>query len=168
VNQHQVIIVMGVMGSGKTTVGKLLARQLHGDFYDADDFHPEANREKMASGQPLTEADREPWLAVLGREIGRWLEGERPVVLACSALRAKYRSQLAVDERRVRFAHLTGDTALLRQRIAARKGHFMPLALLDSQLGTLEPPDDALTLDFSLTPERLVEQIAEDLASAFK
>ena len=163
-----IIFVMGVSASGKTTIGQLLSKELGFPFYDADDFHPEANREKMASGQPLTEADREPWLAILVREIGRWLEGERPVVLACSALRAKYRSQLAVDERRVRFAHLTGDTALLRQRIAARKGHFMPLALLDSQLGTLEPPDDALTLDFSLTPERLVEQIAEDLASAFK
>ncbi len=161
-----VIIVMGVMGSGKTTVGQRLARlaaRTGGDFYDADDFHSDANRVKMAAGKPLTEMDRKPWLATLRAEIVHWLKGSRLVVLACSALREHYRAQLMVDENRVAFVHLTGHPERLLERVTTRAGHFMPAALLDSQLATLEPPSNALTLDIELTPEQLVNQIVYQL-----
>lgn len=160
-----VIIVMGVMGSGKTTVGHRLAKRLGGAFYDADDFHPDSNRAKMIAGDALTEADRKPWLATLRREIEQWLQSSEAVVLACSALRQHYRDQLTIDNHRVVFVHLTGDPARLLERVTKRTEHFMPAALLDSQLATLEPPLDALTLDIELEPEQLVDKIVQALVT---
>jgi carbohydrate kinase (thermoresistant glucokinase family) len=134
------IVVMGVSGSGKTTVGELLADRLRVPFLDADDLHPPANRAKMAGGTPLTDDDRAPWLEAVGRAIS---DADRGVVVACSALRRRYRDTIAATAGRpVRFAHLAGAEELLHERMAERE-HFMPPALLRSQLDTLEPLDPA-------------------------
>lgn len=135
------VVVMGVSGSGKTTVGRQLARRLAVPFVDADDLHPPANRAKMAGGTPLTDDDRAPWLEAVGRAIA---EADGGAVVACSALRRRYREAiLAGAGRAVVFAHLSGDAGLLHDRMAARTDHFMPPALLRSQLDTLEPLDPA-------------------------
>ena len=131
---------MGVSGSGKTTVGRELARLLGVPFMDADDLHPQANRDKMAGGTPLTDDDRAPWLSTVGHVIGEQLAAGRGVVVACSALRRRYRDAItSAAGAPVRFAHLSGQADLIRTRMDARAGHFMPPALLDSQLETLEP-----------------------------
>lgn len=137
------IVVMGVSGSGKTTVGQELARLLGVPFVDADDLHPQSNRDKMAGGTPLTDEDRAPWLRVVGRAIAVEVSAGRGIVVACSALRRRYRDAI-VEEARVpvRFAHLSGERGIIRERMHARIEHFMPTALLDSQLETLEPLED--------------------------
>lgn len=133
------IVVMGVSGSGKSTVGRELARRLAVPFIDADDLHPPASRAKMAGGTPLTDADRAPWLEAVGRAIA---EAGAGAVVACSALRRRYREAIVAGAGKpVVFAHLCGDADLLRDRMAARTDHFMPPALLRSQLETLEPLD---------------------------
>jgi gluconokinase len=151
------LVVMGVAGSGKTTIGAPLAQALGGRFVDGDDLHPPANRAKMASGTPLTDADRAPWLDAVGAELAR---PPAPVVVACSALRRAYRDRIrAAAGRPVVFLHLDGTRELVGSRMAARKGHFMPLSLLDSQFATLEPPgpDEAhVRLDLALPPDRIV------------
>jgi len=161
--QKRIIILMGVMGCGKTTVGKLLADQLGCAFFDADDFHPAANRKKMAAGEPLSELDRQPWLRALRESIKAWLVDGRTVVLACSALRQSYRDILSADPQQVSFVFLTGAKTLLMQRVSARSGHFMPASLLESQLNTLEPPEGVLTLDVKASPLQLVDSIICDL-----
>ena len=134
------IVVMGVSGSGKTTVGRELARLLHVPFVDADDLHPQSNRDKMAGGTPLTDDDRRPWLLTVGQTIRDQVQAGRGVVVACSALRRRYREAIAEEAgAAVRFAHLSGGVELIRERMEARPDHFMPSALLDSQLETLEP-----------------------------
>jgi carbohydrate kinase, thermoresistant glucokinase family len=158
-----ILLVMGVAGSGKTTVGQLLARQLHWSFADADDFHPPANIAKMSAGQPLTDADRTPWLAALRAHIESCLAKNENAVLACSALKESYRHTLVVDPARVRIVYLHGSRELLLSRISGRQGHYMKPAMLDSQLATLEPPADALSLDVTPTPEVLVEKIRTTL-----
>ena len=140
------IVVMGVSGSGKTTIGRQLAERLGASFVDADDLHPESNRRKMAGGTPLTDEDRWPWLDAVARTMSTELAAGRGIVVACSALRRRYRDALrAGTGSEVVFAHLTGSADLLHARMAARPGHFMPPALLESQLETLEPldPDEA-------------------------
>lgn len=136
-----IIVVMGVTGAGKTTVGRALAERFGLDFVDGDDLHPEANVAKMASGRPLDDADRAPWLA----RIAAWIEARRRegrgAVVACSALRRRYRDVLRADGKDVTFLLLHGESALLAERMAARQGHFMPPGLLDSQLATLELPE---------------------------
>lgn len=160
----QVIIVMGVSGSGKSTIGVALARALGWPFVDGDDHHLPASVTKMAAGEPLTDADRGPWLDELRAVIAKALDEGTPLVLACSALRAAYRRRLdGGDTERVRFVHLTGDRALFRARLEGRKGHFMKAALLDSQLAALESPAEALAVDAASPPERLVEQIRAGL-----
>lgn len=154
-----VIIIMGVSGAGKTTVGRALAEAAGWKFADADDFHPEANRAKMSAGIALTDTDRAPWLDTLRKLISEALAANDPLVLACSALKGAYRDLLAVDADRVRFVHLHGSSVLLAARIGARAGHFAPPALLDSQLATLEPPADALALDVAASPAELVSAI---------
>jgi len=154
-----VVVLMGVAGVGKTTIGRRLAAALGWSFYDADDFHSPANVAKMRAGIALDEADRVPWLArlrALIEDVGR--RGGH-AVLACSALRGAYREQLRVPGVDVRFVHLTADPALLRARLAARRGHYMPATLLDSQLATLEPPDGAPTVDTAGDPDAIVETI---------
>lgn len=158
-----VIVVMGVMGAGKTTVGRLLAAQLGWVFFDADDFHPKANLEKMRIGQPLTDADRAPWLAALRVLIADCLRQRRNAVIACSALKAAYRTHLQVDVKQVVFVLLTGDPNLVRARLSARKGHFIPASLLESQIALLEEPPDALRVDWALPPGEIVTKVRESL-----
>jgi gluconokinase len=148
------VVVMGVAGVGKTAVGQLVAGDLRLPFHDADTFHSEANRRKMAAGAPLTEADREPWLRDLARRMREW-EAQGGAVVACSALRRRHREVLAdAAPGHVRFVFLEADEETLRARLATRKGHYMPPTLLDSQLATLEPPgpDEAVRVEAVGTP----------------
>jgi gluconokinase len=154
-----VIVVMGVSGSGKTTVGQLLADALGAEFAEGDAYHPPANVDKMRRGTPLEDADRWPWLQALAAQIDRWLAAGKTVVLACSALKQSYRDVLAQGRPGVRFVHLEGDKALIRRRLDARRGHYMPAALLDSQFAALEPPADAVTVDVAGTPEAIAATI---------
>ncbi len=157
-----VVVVMGVAGSGKTTVGRLLAQGLGWEFRDADEFHSAANIAKMANGLPLSDADRAPWLTAIRGHIAACLAADRGAVVTCSALKEAYRRRLAVDPGRMRWVHLAGDPDLLRQRLAGRQGHFMKPEMLRSQLAALEPPRDALTLDVAEPPEKLVERIRRE------
>jgi gluconokinase len=141
-----VVVLMGVTGSGKTTVGRLLAAELGWQFYDADDFHPHASVEKMRRGIPLDDADRRPWLETLRELVRGCLERGEDAILACSALRESYRRLLLVGEG-VRLVHLKGDPALIRERLRRRRGHFMPPELLDSQLAALEEPGPGFEVD---------------------
>ena len=161
-----VIVLMGVSGSGKTSVGVLLARALGGEFVEGDDYHPPANVAKMRQGIPLDDADRRPWLETLAAEIGRWLEAGRTVVLACSALKRSYRAILRGGRPGVRFVYLKGNAALIRARLAQRRGHYMPASLLDSQLATLEEPLDAIVADIDATPEQIAAEIEAALTPA--
>ncbi|AKI99947.1 gluconokinase [Archangium gephyra] len=158
-----VIIVMGVSGSGKTTVGQRLAVALGWRFRDADDFHPPANIAKMTAGIPLTDEDRAPWLAVLRELLRNTLAAGVPVVLACSALKHSYRERLTVDAARQRWVYLRVPRALLAERLKARTGHYMPAALLDSQLAALEIPEDALVVEATADPDTLVATVLREL-----
>ena len=154
-----IAIVMGVSGSGKTTVGKLLAQSLNWDFSDADDFHPSANIEKMSLGIPLEDADRLPWLLQLQTTIDRWLLENKNVVLACSALKVSYREMLCRKEQRIKIVYLKGDFELFAARLKNRENHYMKADLLSSQLDTLEEPEDAIIVDASQPLELIVLQI---------
>ena len=154
-----VILIMGVAGSGKTTIGQKLAAALGWQFADADNFHSPANIAKMSAGQPLDDADRAPWLAALRAFIDERLARGENAVLACSALKASYRDVLIADPARVRLVHLQGSPDLLQRRLRGRHGHYMAPAMLDSQLATLEPPPHALTLDIAHSPDELVSEI---------
>ena len=158
-----ITIVMGVSGSGKTTVGKLLAQSLNWDFSDADDFHPSANIEKMSRGIPLEDADRLPWLLQLQAAIDRWLLENKNVVLACSALKASYREMLCRDQQRMKIVYLKGSFDLLATRLKTRENHYMKADLLLSQLDTLEEPEDAIIIDASQPLELIVRQIKNHL-----
>ncbi len=158
-----VFIVMGVSGSGKTTVGEQLAQQLKLPFYDADDFHSAANVAKMAHGTPLTDDDRHDWLATLATKIGAW-EATGGAVLACSALKEKYRTTLQSEAREpLRWVFLDGPRELLLERMGGREGHYMHQNMLDSQLATLERPAYALRLSIEDSVEELVNQILDAL-----
>lgn len=158
-----VIIVMGVTGSGKTTVGQRLADTLGWRFHDADDFHPPANKAKMHAGIPLTDDDRWPWLRALRVVIEQALADGAGAVVTCSALKRAYRDALAGGLAQVQYVHLTGDPAVLEARLAGRRGHFMNPALLGSQIATLETPADALDIDVALTPDQQVAAIRHAL-----
>ncbi|QOY96744.1 gluconokinase [Massilia sp. UMI-21] len=152
---------MGVSGCGKSLVGALLAQALGARFIEGDRFHPAQNLARMAAGVPLTDAERWDWLRALRAELLTAQEEGEVAVLACSALKRSYRELLRGEDRQVCFVHLHGDRELIAQRMAARSGHFMPPALLDSQLRDLEPlqPDECgLTLDLRAPPASLVEQ----------
>lgn len=157
------IVVMGVPGCGKSTVGDALARRLGWRFVDADDVHPHANVEKMRAGIPLDDEDRAPWLSRLNAMLRASVAGGRRVVLACSALRQRHRDMLAEGVPGLRFVHLVGSPELLRARLAARRHPYMPATLLPGQLATLEPPADALTLDVDAPVDSLVDAIVETL-----
>jgi gluconokinase len=158
-----IVIVMGVVGAGKTTVGKLLASQLGWEFADADDFHPQSNVDKIRHGIALTDEDREPWLDRLREAIARWIAAGKSVVLACSALKRAYRAKL-LPRPQVRFVYLKGSAALIADRLRSRQGHFAGESILASQLADLEEPEKAITVDISDTPEQIVAEIKRALA----
>lgn len=157
-----IVVLMGVCGVGKTTVGRLLAEHLGACFLEGDEFHPLTNVEKMRSGMPLDDNDREPWLRALAAEMARHADDGRDVVVACSALKHSYRDILAAGRSDVSFIHLAGAPTLIQARLDARKGHYMPPTLLPSQLAALEPPDideRAITVDIAGTPEAIAAAI---------
>jgi gluconokinase len=158
-----ITIVMGVSGSGKTTVGQLLAQSLNWDFSDADDFHPSANIDKMSRGIPLEDADRLPWLLQLQAAIDRWLLENKNVVLACSALKASYREMLCRDQQGMKIVYLKCSFQLLAARLTSRENHYMKADLLLSQLDTLEEPEDAIIIDASQPIEVILRQIRNHL-----
>ncbi|NJK91290.1 MAG: gluconokinase [Blastochloris sp.] len=148
---------MGVSGCGKTSVARALAERCGGSYVDADDFHPESNKQKMAAGIPLTDEDRWPWLNVLGGELAKGATTGRPFFLACSALKQSYRDRLSKGLPELRFVYLKGSLELIRERMSQRQDHFMPLALLESQFAALEEPVNALVLDIAKPLEVMVE-----------
>jgi gluconokinase len=156
-----IIVLMGVTGAGKTTVGRALAAELHWRFADADDYHSAANIAKMRAGIPLTDEDRAPWLESLHQAIVQWLGAGENVVLACSALKASYREKLVINSE-VRLVYLRASAALIAARVAARRGSYMNPELVPSQFVTLQEPHNAITLDASGT----VEEIAGKVRSA--
>lgn len=160
-----VILLMGVSGSGKTTVGQLLALELDIRFVDGDDLHPRANVEKMATGTPLGDRDRESWLGAIRREIEMAVSSGNGLVVACSALKRAYRRRLVEPGEPVRVVHLAGSRELIASRMRSRSGHFMPLDLLDSQFRDLEAPQDAIELDIGFAPDDLVNKVLEVLRS---
>ena len=157
-----VIVVMGPTGSGKTTIGSLLAQQLGWDFVDADQFHSAANKEKMHQGISLTDADRAPWLAAIHQQIEQWIAEKRNVVLACSALKQSYRDLLWRGGD-VKLVYLKGSYELIAQRLLTRHGHFADEHILAGQFADLEEPADAITVDISAPPEKIVEEICRRL-----
>ncbi|WP_329290268.1 gluconokinase [Streptomyces pseudovenezuelae] len=161
----KVVVVMGVAGTGKTTIGPLLAARLGVPYAEGDDFHPQANIAKMSAGTPLTDDDRWPWLDA----IGSWAHGRAGLggVVSCSALKRSYRDRLRAEAPGVVFVHLAGDRSLIADRMSHRQGHFMPTALLDSQFATLQPlqEDEAgVVVDVSGGPQEITERAAKALA----
>jgi gluconokinase len=152
-------VIMGVSGAGKSTIAKLLGDRTGWAVYDADDFHPPANIDKMHRGIALTDGDRFPWLATLQQLITAHLDSDRPGILACSALKAQYRQILGGTSSKVIFVFLQGDYDCIQARIQQRLGHFMSPELLRSQFDTLEVPDDALIINIKLNPEEIVDKI---------
>jgi carbohydrate kinase (thermoresistant glucokinase family) len=162
-----VLVVMGVSGSGKSTVGRVLADRLGWDFGEGDELHPAPNIAKMAGGHPLIDDDRWPWLARVHEWIEEYVTAGRAAVITCSALRRAYRDVLRGDH--VVFVYLAGTRELLIERLAARQGHFMPVSLLDSQLAILEPPEadeQAITLHIGADPGAQAATIMQELALA--
>lgn len=152
-----IVIVMGTTGSGKTTIGTLLAEDLGWEFADADDFHPPANVQKMKHGIPLTDADRLPWLLTLRNKILQWHAEGRSAILACSALKQCYRDELRATPG-VKFVYLKGSYELFSKRVLARKGHFAKQDLLASQFADLEEPTEAITIDARESPQEMVTE----------
>ena len=163
------LIVMGVSGSGKTTIGEKLAARMSWRYEDADTFHPPSNVAKMSAGQPLTDDDRWPWLKAIAAEIDRVCAAGDRVVIGCSALRRVYRDMLVHGRDDIRFIYLEGTEALIADRLGQRKGHFMPPGLLTSQFQTLEPPTDdehALTVSIDGPVEMIVDRIISQLSQS--
>ena len=157
-----VVLLMGVSGSGKTTIGLKLAAELGWSFRDADDFHPAANVAKMSAGLPLNDADRAPWLAAIRAYIEATLARGENTVVTCSALKESYRSAAIPDPRRVKLIHLAGDFSLILDRMSRRE-HFMKPEMLKSQFETLEPPTTAVTIDIAKSPEQIVTEIRNQI-----
>jgi gluconokinase len=160
------LIVMGVSGSGKSTIAAALAKELSWTFEDGDRFHPASNVAKMSAGQPLTDEDRWPWLGAIAEEIDRVCRANGHVVIACSALKRAYRDALIRGRNDVRIVFLDGSKALIADRLAYRKGHFMPPGLLDSQFKTLEPPqadENPITVSIDGAVETIIEDILRKL-----
>lgn len=158
-----VLLIMGVAGSGKTTIGETLARELGWSFRDADDFHPPENVRKMSAGIPLDDRDREPWLAAIHAHVERTLARGESGIVTCSALKERYRQRITGARPDVQLVHLVGDFQLIHQRMASRTDHFMKPEMLRSQFETLEPPAEALVIDVRQTPARIVAEIRRNL-----
>lgn len=158
-----IIVLMGVSGSGKTTVGKALAADLGWPFCDADDYHPPANIARMNRGEPLSDADRRPWLEALAAVLGQLCAGGVSVVFACSALKHAYQEVLRFDGQCIVYVHLVGSPELIARRLAGRSGHFLDPKLLASQLAILEPPADAVTVEISPPPDVIAAEIRRRL-----
>jgi gluconokinase len=154
-----IIVLMGVSGSGKTTIGAQLSEELQWDFFDGDDFHDSSNKEKMAAGIPLTDSDREAWLSTLRDLVIRLRRERKNGIIACSALKHSYRRYLMTDAEDVSLVYLKGDFEQIKKRLNDRKGHFMGESLLESQFSTLEEPDDAIEVDITHTPSEVVSTI---------
>jgi gluconokinase len=162
-----VVVIMGVAGSGKTTVGAMLAGRLHWPYAEADDFHPPANVDKMAAGHPLTDEDRKPWLDAIGRWIDERRAEHKPGVVSCSALKRSYRDLLRADRPEVRIVYLDGSRDLIGRRLVTRHGHFMRATMLDSQFEALEEPtpdEHATVVSIDATPGEIVDEIVRVLA----
>jgi gluconokinase len=160
------LIVMGVSGSGKTTIAEKLAQRLNWSFEDGDRFHPASNVAKMSAGHPLTDEDRWPWLRAIADEIDRVCKAGARAVIACSALKRAYRDILVHGRSDVRIVYLNGNQPLIAKRLAARKGHFMPSGLLESQFKTLEPPElteNPVTVSIDASVESIVDDIVRQL-----
>lgn len=157
-----VIIIMGVSGSGKTTIGQMLAESLHWKFQDADSFHPLDNIEKMRHGIPLNDVDRIPWLQSLQIAISNWLQENKNVVLACSALKVSYRQYLVLSND-VKLVYLYGSFELIKDRLQKRQNHFMGVELLTSQFESLEEPDNVIRVDISQSPQVIIQDIKKVL-----
>ena len=160
-NKKHILFVMGVSGSGKTTIGKLLAEKLQTPFFDGDDYHPQANVEKMAKGHPLNDEDREGWLRRLNELASK--QEHQGAIIACSALKSKYRKQLRQGLNTVEFVYLEGSFELISDRLSDRKGHFMPPDLLRSQFDALEIPEHAISVSIDATPSAVVNGILKAL-----
>ncbi|MCK0159805.1 gluconokinase [Allomuricauda sp. F6463D] len=161
-NSKSVIVIMGVSGSGKSKIGKLLSEKLAIPFFDGDDFHPKANVEKMASGSPLNDDDRKEWLILLNKLAVKYRD--KGAIIACSALKKNYRSILRAEMGNTMvFVYLDGSFELIKSRLENRKGHFMPMDLLKSQFDTLEPPFKAITVSIEKTPEKIINEIVKQL-----
>ena len=157
-----VVVMMGVSGVGKTTIGTMLAERLGWGYAEGDSYHPPANVEKMRAGTPLDDTDRGPWLAAIAADIDAWRAAGTGMVVSCSALKRSYRRILVGDRADVRLVRLAGDEALIRARMEKRTDHYMPPSLLTSQIATLEPPADneeAITVDVTRPPADCVEQV---------
>ncbi len=155
-----IVVVMGVCGCGKTTIGRMLAERLDAGFIEGDELHPVANKDKMAAGIALDDADREPWLDAIAAKTTQLLSQMPCVVVSCSALKRSYRDRLRAGGQNLQLVHLTGHKSVLQARMIERRGHFMPAGLLDSQLATLQVPgadETAITLDIAEQPDSIVE-----------
>jgi len=165
------LIVMGVSGSGKSTIGALLGSTLGLEFIDGDDLHPRANKEKMAAGHPLNDEDRAPWLEIIAERIGAELADGHPIVVACSSLKRRYRTQLIAHAPSTVFIHLTGQRDVISERQSHRNHEYMPNSLLDSQFATLEPLEEGergIAVDLGQTPAEMVRFIQQQLDDNFR
>jgi gluconokinase len=161
-----VVVIMGVSGSGKSTIATLVAEALNCPFRDADEFHPPANVEKMSKGTPLTDTDRKPWLEAIAAQVDAWRAAGQSGVVTCSALKKAYRDIVIDGRGGVRLVYLKGDKTLIHDRMAARKGHFMPLSLLDNQFTVMEEPGPAerpIVVDIAPSPEKIAAEVMKKL-----
>jgi len=158
-----IVLIMGVAGSGKSTVGELLSERIGWPFFDPDGFHPPENVEKQRQGIPLTDADREPWIKNIHAKMLEFDRAGLDAIFGCSALKEKHRKILQSEIKDFLIVHLKGDRELIRGRVASRKGHFMPASLVDSQFESLEMPNDSLAIDVTLTPDEIVKIIRKEI-----
>ena len=161
--QFRAVILMGVSGSGKTTIGRLLADQLGWEYIEGDDHHPPQNVQKMAGGIPLNDTDRQPWLERLHGILSAHTQAHQPIVLACSALKQRYRQTLAAGLPKVHFVYLKGNDELIARRLAERPHHYMKAGMLASQFEALQEPEDALTVDITQNPQVICRIIRKSL-----